>query len=90
MHPKMEIGYTGYGKGLLQTPFLKQLTLSDRKMIQKLCSMPLYDIREVNYTNNTIYETFDDRITRYERNSVYDNTLIPINLSCDPCLCMSA
>ena len=49
MHSKMEIGYTGYGKGLLQSPFLKQLELSDRKMIQKLCSMPLYDIRGILY-----------------------------------------
>ena len=45
MHLKMVIGYTEFGNGLLQSPFLKQLTLSDRKMIQILCSMPLYDIR---------------------------------------------
>ena len=77
MHPKMEIDYTGYGKGtigLLHSLLLKQSTLSDRKIIQKLYSMSLYDIRD--YTNNTIYETFDNTITRYKRNSVYDNTLL--------------
>ena len=59
----------GFGKGAITIPFLKQLTLSDKKMIQKLCSMPLYDIRGQLYEYR-IYETFD-----YERNSVYDNTL---------------
>ena len=50
-------------------PFLKQLTLSDREMIQKFGFMPLRDIRAQLY-ENTIYETFDYMITRYKRNSI--------------------
>ena len=58
----------------LQFFFLEQLTLFVWKMIQKLCSMPLNDIRGQLY-EFTIFETFDYMITRYKRNSVYENTL---------------
>ena len=61
--------------GLLSSPFLKKITLSDRKMIQKLYSMLLYDIRGQLY-EYTIYKPFDHTITPYKRNSVYDNTLV--------------
>ena len=74
-----KVGYgkgfpTGYGKVTIAISFLKQLTLSDRKMLQKLWSMLLYDIKDQLY-ECTIYETFDNTITRYKGNSVYDNTL---------------
>ena len=64
-------------RGLLQSPFLKKLTLSDRKMVQKLCFMPLYDIRGqlyeyIRYTKRSIIGL---HVISYKRNSVYDNTL---------------
>ena len=40
--------------------------------------MPLYDKRGQLH-EYTIYETFGYTITRYKRNSVYDNTLIRIS-----------
>ena len=73
MHPKMVIGYTGFGKGTIV--ILKQLSLSDREIIEKLWSMPLYDIRYQLY-EYTIYESFDYTIACYKRNPVYDNTLL--------------
>ena len=72
MHPKMEIDYTGYGKGtigLLHSLLLKQSTLSDRKIIQKLYSMSLYDIREIiriiRYTKPSILRLHVIRGTQY-------------------------
>ena len=65
-------------RGLLHSLLLKQLTLSDRKMIQKFVLLTF--IRYKIYLNS-IYETFDYTITRYKRNSVYDNTLAAIRLS---------
>ena len=37
--------------------------------------MPLYNIRGKLYKKKWKNETFDNTITRYKRNSVYDNTL---------------
>ena len=45
MHPKMVIGFTGFGKGLLQSPFLKQSNFSERKIIQKTVPHPMPLIR---------------------------------------------
>ena len=56
MHPKIVIGKMGFEKGAIAIPFSKQLTLSDYKMIQKMYSMALYDIRGQLY-ECTIYET---------------------------------
>ena len=91
MHPKMVIGHTGFEKGQLQSTFLKQSKFSDRSIIQKVCSMSLYDIRGKLYENTIhetdytitrykgtiilIYEAFEYTVTRYKGNSVYDNTL---------------
>ena len=65
MHPKMAIGYMGSENGAIAIPLLTQLTVSDQKMIEKKCSMPLLDLRGQLY-KCTIYETFFDTITRYE------------------------
>ena len=46
MYPKMEIGYTGYGKGTIAIHCPEAInTFRSKKMIQKLCFMPSYDIR---------------------------------------------
>ena len=84
MHPKMETGYTGFGKWAAAIPFLKQLTLSDRKIIQKY-TLCLYTIYEGQLYEYTLYETFEYTITRYKSNSVYDNTLRSINTEAKPC-----
>ena len=59
MNPKMVIGYTGFGKRLLQSPFSKQLTLSDRNMIQQLSSMSSYNIK------GQLYENTKSSVIRY-------------------------
>ena len=53
MHLKMAPDYTGFGKGAFAIPFLKKSTLFDRKMIQKMCSIPLYHMRPVIRTFDT-------------------------------------
>ena len=75
MHPKMATGYAGYGKGSIVIPFPEAINTFRWKMVLKLCSMPLYDVRGQLY-EYTIYETFNYRTTRYKRNSVYDSTRI--------------
>ena len=69
MNPKMVIGYTGFGKGLLQSPFSKQLTLSDRNMIQKLSSVFIQ--YKANYTKIRNLQLYDIRGTQYTTIHLY-------------------
>ena len=50
MHPKMVMGYTGFGKGVITIPFLKQLTLSGRKNLIQ------YKRPIIQYTKLRLYD----------------------------------
>ena len=54
--------------------YFEAITTFRKKMIEKIVlhSMPLYDMMPII----RIYETFEYTVTRYKRNSVYNNTVI--------------